>query len=551
MDSILKIATFTGKTAKPFFTVTKFQGLVQIITAMKYPQPSEYAAAIKSAEDKFVSNINLRPIFDADGDPIIIEGDSFIVFKMEDIVTKKLYGVKCYTNSQGLQENDRINLTEEFDKVEKVQSYYLVPISFCEHELIVADNNGEEGKYPIMLMDCVEREAFDESVVTTVKSKIWSQGIDDEHGVLYSKDGTILIYAYGMPQLDTYTVKPGTKVIADNAFLNCKIKNIILPQSVEAIGDQAFADNEELETINIPQNVKNIQQVNPFNRCFALKQVQIDSKHFVFENNYLLSSDREVLYSFIIQNEDCPSKVVLPDTIKTISGGCFWGMKNIEIIEIPNGLRNIKHNAFRGCKNIDNIILPNSVTSIESGAFQECENLTTIQLPNGIKSIEPYTFMECKNLTSITLPEGLISIGLDAFYGCESLTSINLPEGLTSIGEQVFYGCNSLACVNLPEGVTSIRDKAFAYCDSLVSITFPSTLRTIIGNPFEGNVIKKIKNNSPYFEVVDNLLIQNKTILTALQDLTEYHIPEGDTVSAADVVRSNCKKKRVSKKQRY
>lgn len=67
---------------------------------MNYPLISEYIQAILSAEDNFDKLTNLRPLLKNDNLPIMSSGNFDVVFKMQDISTKKLYAIKCFIKDQ-------------------------------------------------------------------------------------------------------------------------------------------------------------------------------------------------------------------------------------------------------------------------------------------------------------------------------------------------------------------------------------------------------------------------------------------------------------------
>ena len=50
---------------------------------MNYPLISEYIESIKFAEDNFEELSYLRPVLDAEGQPVMSSGDFAVVFKMD------------------------------------------------------------------------------------------------------------------------------------------------------------------------------------------------------------------------------------------------------------------------------------------------------------------------------------------------------------------------------------------------------------------------------------------------------------------------------------
>lgn len=78
--------------------------------------------------------------------------------------------------------------------------------------------------------------------------------------------------------------------------------------------------------------------------------------------------------------------------------------------------------AFQGNTNITKVILPNTVKTISVGAFKNCTNLLEINLEN-VEFIQDNAFDYCTSLTSININKAK-RIGLHAFWGCTSLTKI-------------------------------------------------------------------------------------------------------------------------------
>ena len=279
---------------------------------------------------------------------------------------------------------------------------------------------------------------------------------DSTWDVLYI--GHHLIKANENKISDAYTVKPGTKTIADCAFYYCNLTSITIPDSVVSIGNQAFGNCNRLKSITIPKSVTRIGN-EVFYICFDLQSINVDNANTAY------CSKDGVLYNKS-ETEIIRFPKEKPETSFTI----------------PNGVIKIADGAFEYCNKLMSIAIPDSVISIGDDAFNTCNTLTNITIPNGVQSIGNSAFSECSKLTSIAIPDSVQSIGNSAFSECSKLTSITIPDGVQSIGEKTFYKCSSLESITIPNSVRSIGARAFEYCRRFNTVYY-------IGEENDGNEI--------------------------------------------------------------
>jgi hypothetical protein len=127
-------------------------------------------------------------------------------------------------------------------------------------------------------------------------------------------DGNVVIPSTVNYMLDTYNVT----IIGYEAFKNCDITNITLPNSITKIDDYAFRDCRDITAIN------------------------------------------------------------LPDSVTSIGFGAFLYCTLMESVNIPDGITKIDRFTFGSCNALTSISIPESVTSIGTYAFTNCSNLTTV-----------------------------------------------------------------------------------------------------------------------------------------------------------------------------
>ena len=352
-------------------------------------------------------------------------------------------------------------------------------------------------------------------------------------GILYDKNMSRIIY---VPRAKKTATKLYSELrsIEDGTFKDrTELTKVVIPDSVEYLGEDAFAGCESLTEVNLPKGIAVIER-GTFDFCTSLKSITIPKGVMIISDwafygceslesiSVEAGNEYYVSYGGILYNNDMTEIVDIPDAIKTVTfpraftvlkDNAFCNCKQLTTVTIHDKITEIGDDAFYGCTSLtginvdaDNeyyssvdgllynkakttliccpggktgVTIPSSVTSIGMRAFCGCENLKTVTIPATVTSIGASAFDFCSALEEITIPNSITTIENDTFYGCSGLKKVTIPDSVKTIEPFAFYACESLTDVTIPNGVTDIGERTFYLCQGLSSVTIPESVTTI------------------------------------------------------------------------
>ena len=381
----------------------------------------------------------------------------------------------------------------------------------------------------------------------------WTENGETVYGAVYNADRTRLLYYPNCYTNESYTVLDGTLEIADRAFYeNSYLKEIILPEGLEVIGDYAFgvaadAHTTALESIEIPSTVAsigeyafygagNLQTVtfrktdgscalttigsSAFRLCTSLEEIAIPDSVSTLGENWGWNLDRPDETAAVFYGCTSLKTVTLPANLVNLLSLTFGNCASLETVIVPanSALLRIAEYAFlnSGLQSID---LTNAVnlTQIADYAFADNSRLTSVTFPtvNGIQ-IGAYVFTGTA-FTTLDLPSNIAVIGAHAFDGVSTLTELTLGENslLTEIGDYAFRGTAitdfdfdraaslqtigayafyeaGLSQIILPDSVISVGDYAFYGCETVTELRLSQSIEEIGSYAFSGTAIGEV-----------------------------------------------------------
>lgn len=224
------------------------------------------------------------------------------------------------------------------------------------------------------------------------------------------------------------------RVIKEHAFQGCLVQ-VSIPAHVESIGDSAFF-GANLRTVTLPGTLKKMGKY-VFRKSHVREVIVEEGVEVIGEAAFVECSKL--------------TSVKLPSTLRGIPGYAFSNTKALESVTLPYGLEWIGGYAFNG-SGIRKINLPDTLTELNLRAFANCQNLTDIAIPPQITVIPEGAFSG-SGLTDVTLPATVTAIEQSAFRDCRSLKRITIlnPECAIYEADDVICTAYELPDVILPE----------------------------------------------------------------------------------------------------
>lgn len=306
------------------------------------------------------------------------------------------------------------------------------------------------------------------------------------------------------------------------AFKGCaKLKNVMLPNQLKAIGTSAFNGCTSLESVEIPESVSEIGS-SAFQNCTSLKEVKMGDADL----KEVKMCDAAKITMGISSFEGCPA--LADENGFTIVGGIllFYTGKGGDVI-VPEGVTHIAPHAFEE----DNEYIRRGFKK-----YREKGSLRSISLPKSLKKIYDYAFIGCIKLNEITWSEGLESIGDSAFFGCKILKSVAIPDSVINVGWNAFAACEELSNVSFGVGMTKISRKMFENCSSLKSVTISKNIKAIDQDAFASckNLMEfSVDAENENYSAIDGILFSKDATELVFcpceAKRTEYIVPDSVT----------------------
>lgn len=123
--------------------------------------------------------------------------------------------------------------------------------------------------------------------------------------------------------------------LPEGTFRNCGAENIILPETLETIGKEAFVNAGNVIELTLPESLRTIES-----GAFAGTSCSFisASENFKFENSGLFSADGKTLYC--LRHSMDATDITIPEGVETVDAYAI-DCRNLQTVTVPDSLRTI------------------------------------------------------------------------------------------------------------------------------------------------------------------------------------------------------------------
>jgi uncharacterized repeat protein (TIGR02543 family) len=396
----------------------------------------------------------------------------------------------------------------------------------------------------------------------------WVIGCTDKNQLLTDENGAEKGWAITADSFDREVVGLGDSVFSQSRTL----ETVTLPSTIKYLGYEAFANCQQLYTVNLANTQIERIGERAFYRCGLLKTVNMKKPNGTSPIKTI--GKYAFAYCSSLVNSAISGASMIPDSVTTIERDAFRGSglwKNpvdgvvyagnwvvgynaegltevsiraktigiadcafldCETLKTISGLSTVEYigaAAFERCSSLERVVLNTDLKVIKENTFRNCVSLYDVTLPIRLTTIEQYAFQGCEKLNAIDFSKTkLTALNKRAFYRCTNLEKVVLGNALETIGAEAFYKCLVLKEVRIPDTVTEMGERAFGGCEKLEKITIGSGLTDISEGAFRNSkalkeivIPENIQSIGAYaFYKCEN--IESVTIEHGVQSIGDY-----------------------------
>ena len=279
-------------------------------------------------------------------------------------------------------------------------------------------------------------------------------------------------FAAHLVSLENVTLPEGMKTIPSGAFKQCfSLKKVVLPSSIETIGNNAFDSDVNLDI--------------DFTKLTNLTSIGSQAFSIINANGgNSVGGSYDKKYTDEITDNGGIKNIILPESVKTIGSGAFFGQRNVKKIVIPESVTSIQGQAFQMIPALEELEVYASLDKVSGSSFNEVFWSNTRNDSTITGKLKKVILGESYSATG--------KIGSALFYGLD-FDEIDIQmNNIQNLGSSMFMKNKKLKSFTVPKTVKVINQAAFYETTALKDITIPKNVQTIDVEAFRKSGLEKI-----------------------------------------------------------
>lgn len=312
-------------------------------------------------------------------------------------------------------------------------------------------------------------------------------------------------------QIEHITLPSSLKKISNSTFQGCvSLKDVDFNENLTSIGANAFLGCSSLNNIFLTKNVNEIG-AGAFGECWGLDSFNIDKSNNFFTNvnDIIYTMDKKNIV-LLLSNNASKKNITIEENVEKIDNNVFSVLKNLEKIILPSTLKSISGLSFGTIQNLSEIVIADSNQN-----FKSVDNCI-------LSKDETILFYVAPNRATFTTPAKVKTIKSYSIYG-RKIGKITIGDSVKIIESCCLQNIFDTECeVSIGKGVSSL-DSGFKDFANTKKLKFA------------------IDKDNNYYCTLDNFIVSKdkKELITYINMQENMTIPDGieiiDNLSIAGI----------------